>query len=82
MERMVPVSEARARFADLLDELEEHDVVLVRHSRPAGVLVSPERWEDLHRRIRELDGEAARLYAEAHPEDRVSVEELRSRSSR
>lgn len=43
----VPVTEAKARLNTLLREAESDDVILMRHGRPAGVLVSYERYEDL-----------------------------------
>jgi prevent-host-death family protein len=43
----VPVTEAKARLNTLLREAESDDVILLRHGRPAGVLVSYERYEDL-----------------------------------
>ncbi len=36
----VPVTEAKARLNTLLRDAESDDVILMRHGRPAGVLVS------------------------------------------
>lgn len=47
MARIVPFTDARARFTELLDDVEsrhEH-VVVTRKGRPAAVFVSPEEWD-------------------------------------
>lgn len=46
-EKFVPVSEAKSRLTALVHESESHDVLLMRHSRPAAVLMSHARYEEL-----------------------------------
>ena len=47
MPTSIPVTEAKARLNTLLRDSQSDDVVLMRHGRPVGVLVSYERYEDL-----------------------------------
>ncbi len=41
----VPVSEARDRLTELLADAADHDVILLKHGRPVGVLLSVGRYE-------------------------------------
>ena len=59
MAKVVPLTEARARLSELLDELErrhEH-VVITRNGRPAGVLVPAEEQEALEETLEILQDE-------------------------
>lgn len=65
MDRVVPITQARATLADLLTEASEHEVYILRHGRPAGVLVSVEAYERALTRIEDLSDEVATLRARA-----------------
>ena len=43
----VPISEAKGRLSELVREADSHEVLLMRHSRPAAVLLSHARYEAL-----------------------------------
>lgn len=77
--RMIPITEARAKLADLIDELDERStVILVRRSRPAAIVMSPERYNALLEEIDHLDSQAAVLFAQLHPEENVSTDKLKA----
>lgn len=54
MQAMYPLSEAKARLSELVREAAEREVVLLRHSRVAAVLISPQRYEALLEEIEDL----------------------------
>jgi prevent-host-death family protein len=54
MSQLVPISEARARLSKLVREAADQDVVLMNHGRPAGILISPERYESLLDELEDL----------------------------
>ncbi|MFT4299505.1 MAG: type II toxin-antitoxin system Phd/YefM family antitoxin [Aeromicrobium sp.] len=62
MDRLVPISEARATLGDLVDEAAEHEVYLLRHGRPVAVMISIAAHEAILERLEDL-------------EDRLSVHE-------
>ena len=43
----IPVSEARDRLTELIADATDHDVVLLKHGHPVGVLVSVSRYETM-----------------------------------
>lgn len=43
----IPVSEARGSLSDAVQAARTEAVFLVRYGRPAAVLISPERYEEL-----------------------------------
>lgn len=47
MQRMVPISEAKARLSELIRDAAEEDVLLIRHGRPVAVLMSIDAFEAL-----------------------------------
>lgn len=55
MDRVVPISEARARIGELIAESDDHPVYVMRHGRPAGVILSLTKFEGLIDRIEDLD---------------------------
>jgi prevent-host-death family protein len=72
----------RIRQAELLEKAKQGPVVLIeRGSKPAGVLVSPEQWDALNKRIKQLEllAEARRAIAEMEqdPAKRIAHAELR-----
>lgn len=79
--RMLPVTEARSKLAEVLDELENdvtHTVVLVRRSQPAGILIHPDRYYALLEEIDHLESQAAVLYGQLHPEETISHDKLKA----
>lgn len=59
MAKTVPLTEARARLSELLDELQrQHEhVVITRNGRPVGVLVPAEEQEALEETLEILQDE-------------------------
>lgn len=51
----VDVSAARSSFAKVLEQAGEEAVFIERYGKPAGVLLSPERYEELLEALEELD---------------------------
>ncbi len=50
------VTELRDRLSETIDSLtDDHAVMVVRHSKPAAYLVSPEMFEKLLERIEDLE---------------------------
>jgi prevent-host-death family protein len=68
-EILVPLSEAKARFHELVRELSEREVLLLRHGRPVGVLMGYEAYEALLERLEELEDRLAVFEAREEGED-------------
>ena len=51
----VPISDLRRQQAKILKMAESAPVVLISHSEPAGVLVSPQEWNHIMKRLRHLE---------------------------
>lgn len=51
---MVPISEAKGRLSELIRNSDSHDVLLMRHGRPAAILTSHARHEALLERVEDL----------------------------
>jgi prevent-host-death family protein len=66
---LVPISEAKGRLSELVRTAEDEDVVLLRHGRPAGVLISTRRLEALFETIEDLEDRLAAHEASDMPED-------------
>jgi antitoxin YefM len=62
MARIVPVTQARARLAELLDDVQSgHEpLVITRNGRSAAVLVSPEEWDAIEETLGTLQDEETR----------------------
>jgi prevent-host-death family protein len=52
---LVPISEIRKRQSEILVQLHDNPVILTQRGRAAAVLVSPEQWNRLIVRIKELE---------------------------
>lgn len=64
VENIVPITDAKARLPELVRTAESEDVFIVRHGRPAAVLIGVDRYEAMLDRVEDL-------------EDRLSVYEAR-----
>ncbi len=54
MPAFIPISEAKGKLAELVRDSDEDDVLLMRHGRPAAVLMSVRRHEALLEEIEDL----------------------------
>ena len=72
------VSEARENLAQIIDTAQSEAVVLERYGRPAAVVVSPERYEQLLEAQEEMDDLAAFDAALAEEGDNIPWEQVRS----
>lgn len=68
-ERIVPVSEAKVHFHELLRELGERRVLLLRHGRPAAMMLDFEAYEGLIARIEDLEDRLSVFEARVEPAD-------------
>lgn len=55
----ISVSEAREKLSEVIDAARSEAVVLERYGRPAAVLVSPERYEQLLDAFEDVEDVAA-----------------------
>lgn len=55
MDRLVPISEARATLGELVEAAREEEIFIVKHSRPVGVLLSVEKYSALLDRLEDLE---------------------------
>ena len=62
---IIPVSEARDRLMELLVDATDHDVILLKHGHPVGVLMSLPRYESIMAKAEDLDD----LVASREPDD-------------
>jgi len=63
MDRIVPISEARASLGELLDEADDHEVYILRHGKPVGVLLSVAAYQKTLDVIEDLEDEVSVLRA-------------------
>ena len=74
----ISVSEARENLARIIDTAQSEAVVLERYGRPAAVVVSPERYEQLLEAQEEIDDLAAFDAAMGEEGANVPWEQVRS----
>ena len=72
------VSEAREKLAEAVETARTEDVVLERYGQPAGVLVSPERYEQLLEGLGEAEDEAAFDASMAEEGDNIPWEQVKA----
>lgn len=71
MAELVPISEAKGRLSELVRDADDSDVLLMRHGRPAAVLMSTRRHEQM---LEEIDDLRDRLSVhEADADDDVMI---------
>lgn len=74
----VSVSEAREKLAEIIDAAETDPVVVERYGRPAAVVVSPARYEQLLDALEECQDIAAFDDALAESGDNIPWEQVRA----
>lgn len=65
MPTLIPISEAKGRLAEIVRDSENRDVILMRHGRPAAVVISTDRHEALLDEMEDLKDRLA-VYERDH----------------
>jgi len=77
MARMA-VSEARENLSEALETAQGEAVVLERYGRPAAVLLSPERYEQLMEALEDIEDVAAFDAAMAEEGDNIPWDQVKA----
>ncbi|GAC1386039.1 MAG: hypothetical protein NVS3B21_36790 [Acidimicrobiales bacterium] len=72
------VSEAREKLAEMIDTAQSEAVVLERYGRPAAVLVSPDRYEQMLDALEIAEDAAAFDAAMAEEGENIPWEQVRA----
>jgi antitoxin Phd len=72
------VSEAREKLSEVIDAAQSEAVVLERYGRPAAVMVSLARYQELVEALEEADDEAAFDAAMADEGDNIPWDQVRA----
>ena len=75
---MIAISEAKAKLTELVRTADEEPVLLLRHSKPAAVLLAHQRYEDLMERLADAEDLVAILEHRLEPEETISLEQLKA----
>lgn len=54
MAKLVPLSEAKGHLSELVRDSDSDEVLLMRHGRPAAVMLSARRWDALQEELEDL----------------------------
>lgn len=74
---LVPLTEAKTRFHELIRAAQEEDVVVLRHGRPAAVLVSAERLDAILEELEDARDRIALFESRNEPADlNIPLEKL------
>lgn len=74
----ISVSDAREKLSEVIDSVQTEAVVLERYGRPAAVVVSVERYEELLAALEEAEDVAAFDAAMAEEGDNIPWEQVRA----
>jgi prevent-host-death family protein len=66
---LVGISEAKGRLAELVRDAQDEDVILLRHGRPAAVIVGAERFDALMEELEDARDRMAVSEASETPDD-------------
>ena len=58
-----PITQMRSRQNELLAQLQQGPILLTQHSRPAAMLIDPERWNQLMAELEDLSDSVVALEA-------------------
>ena len=75
-ERFVGVTDLRDSIRELLDEVVERDVIVLRHNQPMAILVHPDRVDNLIKRIEDLEDYVSVLEHRLNPDDVVKHDDV------
>lgn len=73
---LIGITDLRTHAKDVIEGLDDHPVTILSRSKPVGVLVHPDRWEQLMDQIDELEAQIAII--ERKPNDTVPWAEARA----
>lgn len=68
MPAVIPISEAKGRLAEVVRDSEDHDVILLRHGRPAAVVIGAQRFDAIMEEMEDLKDRLA-----VHERDHVTM---------
>ena len=54
MSKLVPVSEAKGHLSELIRDSDSDEVLLMKHGRPAAVMISARRWDAFQEELEDL----------------------------
>jgi len=74
----IPISEAREKLAEAVDTARGEAVFIERYGRPAAVLVSSERYEELVEALEEVEDIAAFDAAMAEEGENIPWEQVKA----
>lgn len=74
----IDVSTARANLSDVLERAQHEAVLVERYGKPAGVIISPERHEQLLAALEELEDTQAFDEALAEEGDNIPWEQVKA----
>jgi len=74
----IPVSEAREKLSEVVDTAQSEAVFLERYGRPAAVLLSPARYEELLEALEDVEDVAAFDAAMAEEGENLPWEEVKA----
>lgn len=66
-DELVPLSEARVRFHELIRKLPEKNALLLRHGRPVAIMLHPPAYEALLERVEDLEDRLAVCESQGEP---------------
>lgn len=75
-EKIVGVTDFRTKTKELLSEIKDHDIVIVRNNAKVGVVVDPDRLDRLIDRIEDLEDENAILRHKLNPGGSVPLHQV------
>lgn len=80
-EELVPLSEAKIRFHEIVRKLMDRNILLLRHGRPVGVMLSYDEYGSMQARLEDLEDRLAVYEAREEASDiRVPWEKLKAES--
>jgi antitoxin StbD len=76
---LVPLSEAKTRLFELVRDAEDEDIVLLRHGRPAAVIVGAARLDALVEELEDVRDRLSVYESREAPEDlRVPLDKAKA----
>lgn len=54
MTQFISITEAKPRLSAIVATSDDEDVLLMRHGRPAAVIISARRWDEMHEQLEDL----------------------------